>query len=366
MPRIVVDPDHLRQASARLQQATDELQQLGQRVNQAAGMLDWEVRQQADMGGEIARAHQLAQTLGGGAETLAHFLARKADAFAAADQQGGQGLGQISSTFNQMQQAWMQGSGGGYAFPYKQVGHVLELGQGASDTLSIHDLVQYGTAAGKVTEVAAKLAILYVVTGQLTHKNVTISLPFLPGKRFGINFKRLFKQYAGLKGGTTVIGKDNLTSKLVKPVITRITIASAVWSAGTDIYKYRNDPSKAGSAVAVDAAKVGVVWGAGMVGSTVGGAIGGAVGAGAGAVVGSIIPVAGTAAGGAVGGVIGETVGGVMGGAAASYYAGQAFDAEKDTMVNFVDHQIVQPIAHTLSSIAHIPSHGFGLGYLRW
>lgn len=129
MPRILVDPDQLRQIATRMHQATEQLHQLTHALNAAAGALDWDVRQRAGVDGEIARARHLVQSLADQADQLAQFLTRKAAAFAAADQQGVQSLGQITSTFTQMQEAWMQGVGALYGLP-AQAGNILALGAG--------------------------------------------------------------------------------------------------------------------------------------------------------------------------------------------------------------------------------------------
>ncbi|MDQ2806778.1 MAG: hypothetical protein M3Z04_07665 [Chloroflexota bacterium] len=290
-----------------MQAATDQLHQLAQAVSAAAGALDWEARHRAGVDGDIAQARQLAQTLAGQADTLAHLLARKADAFAAADQQGVQSLGPIHSAFTQIQQEWMQGVGARYAYPTATVNHLMQLGTAPNERVS--EVIPVGISAGALgialaTEIGKKTPILGPIVG--------------------------FASYA----------QD----------------AHAVGTAwGEDVAAYQG--THLASALVVDTALALTPTAVSTVAALGGGIVGEEVGVTAGMALGTVlipIPIVGTAVGGLVGGVIGTITGEVIGGAVGEIAGDWIKDQIEQTplheeAINTVD-RALQPAATTIYS----------------
>ena len=91
--RILVTPERLDDLSRQMTQAANELRDLEGRLGRALGGLDWQVRRQANVEGQVHAARRQAQNLAGEAEGLARFLTDRAAAFRQADAEGAQSLG---------------------------------------------------------------------------------------------------------------------------------------------------------------------------------------------------------------------------------------------------------------------------------
>jgi len=83
--RILVTPERLDDLSRQMTQAASELRDLEGRLGRALGALDWEVRQQANVEGQVHAARRQALALADEAEGLARFLTERAAAFRQAD-----------------------------------------------------------------------------------------------------------------------------------------------------------------------------------------------------------------------------------------------------------------------------------------
>lgn len=93
MVRILVIPERLENMSRQMAQAASSLRSIEGHLSRALGGLEWEVRQQANVEGQVNAARRQAQTLASEAERLARWLAERAQAFQQADQQGAEMLG---------------------------------------------------------------------------------------------------------------------------------------------------------------------------------------------------------------------------------------------------------------------------------
>jgi len=91
--RILVTPERLDDLSRQMTQAAGELRDLEGRLGRALGGLDWQVRRQADVEGQVHSARRQALALADEAGRLARFLSDRAAAFRQADEEGAQRLG---------------------------------------------------------------------------------------------------------------------------------------------------------------------------------------------------------------------------------------------------------------------------------
>jgi hypothetical protein len=91
--RIIVIPERLDDFSRQMSQAANELRDLEGRLGRALGGLDWQVRQQANVEGQVHAARRQALALADEAGRLARFLTDRAAAFRQADAEGAQSLG---------------------------------------------------------------------------------------------------------------------------------------------------------------------------------------------------------------------------------------------------------------------------------
>lgn len=103
MPRILVQPEYLRECSALLRQSASELQSIASHLGGALGGLAWEARRAAGVEGEWQHARSLAVHLATHAESLARYLDAKAQAFEQADYTSAANLAQVLGTFTQAQ-----------------------------------------------------------------------------------------------------------------------------------------------------------------------------------------------------------------------------------------------------------------------
>ncbi len=103
MTRILVNPERLRALGAELQRALNELRATEQRAVSAWNGLDWEARQRAGAENQVNLARQRADSLASQTETLARYLANKAQAFEEADRQGTQSISSVSRQWTQWQ-----------------------------------------------------------------------------------------------------------------------------------------------------------------------------------------------------------------------------------------------------------------------
>lgn len=88
MTRITVTPERLQELSVQFVHTRNDIQDIGDRLDSILGNLDWEVRQQEKVEGQVQSARQQARILAEQTEVLARHLAAKAQAFEQADQQG--------------------------------------------------------------------------------------------------------------------------------------------------------------------------------------------------------------------------------------------------------------------------------------
>jgi len=86
--RILVIPERLDDLSRQMTQAAGELRDLEGRLGRALGGLDWQVRQQATVEGQVRTAQHRARMLAESAERMARYLADKARVFREVDHQG--------------------------------------------------------------------------------------------------------------------------------------------------------------------------------------------------------------------------------------------------------------------------------------
>src|SRR5215210_3759328 len=87
MQRIILDPDRLRSLGSQLQQAAEQLRTLDGQLSSNFNNLDLELRQRANMDGQMAQVHSQAGNLAGQVEAMARGLTGKAQAFEEADRQ---------------------------------------------------------------------------------------------------------------------------------------------------------------------------------------------------------------------------------------------------------------------------------------
>jgi uncharacterized protein YukE len=99
MPRIQVVPEHLEGLSAQMFRAAGQLRDLEGRLGRALGGLDWQVRRQANVEGQVHAARRQALALADEAERLARFLTDRAAAFRQADAQSAQALEATTRSF---------------------------------------------------------------------------------------------------------------------------------------------------------------------------------------------------------------------------------------------------------------------------
>lgn len=87
MVRIIVVPERLLDLSHQFGQGAAQLREIEGRLGRALAGLDWAVRQQANVEGQVYHARSRARALAEGMEGLARFLAERAQAFQRADQE---------------------------------------------------------------------------------------------------------------------------------------------------------------------------------------------------------------------------------------------------------------------------------------
>jgi hypothetical protein len=85
MTRILVRPSDLQSLSLRLTQAVGELQATASRLRRAANSLDWDVRAEMAVGGQVDGALRLAANLARQGEATARYLSEQARAFTETD-----------------------------------------------------------------------------------------------------------------------------------------------------------------------------------------------------------------------------------------------------------------------------------------
>lgn len=99
MVRILVVPERLQGMSHQMAQVASFLRDLDGRLGRAVGGLDWEVRQQANIEGQVQAARSQARALAERAEAMARFLSERAAAFQQADADGVQHLGAVMTSY---------------------------------------------------------------------------------------------------------------------------------------------------------------------------------------------------------------------------------------------------------------------------
>lgn len=91
MVRILVAPERLYDLSRQMSQGAAQLRDIEGQLGRALGGLDWEVRQQADLEGQVRSVRQQASQLAEQAEAMARYLTERAGAFQQADAQSSAG-----------------------------------------------------------------------------------------------------------------------------------------------------------------------------------------------------------------------------------------------------------------------------------
>jgi uncharacterized protein YukE len=99
MVRIKVIPERLEDLAGRMSDTATQLRDLESRLGYALARLDWQVRQQANIEGQVHAARRQARALAGEAERLAQFLSERAQAFRQADEEGAQALEMTTLSF---------------------------------------------------------------------------------------------------------------------------------------------------------------------------------------------------------------------------------------------------------------------------
>jgi len=93
MVRILVTPEYLQSLSQQMSQSAGQLRDLAGRLGRALGGLDWQVRQRANVEGQVNTARRQALALADEAERLARYLNERASAFRQVDEEEAQRLG---------------------------------------------------------------------------------------------------------------------------------------------------------------------------------------------------------------------------------------------------------------------------------
>lgn len=96
MARILVQPEHLRDLAVQCRRQADDLRLELSRLGAALGSLDWQIREMAQVENTWHSARGRGYSLAEQAEALAHYLDRKAQAFADADNAGAAQFGQLA------------------------------------------------------------------------------------------------------------------------------------------------------------------------------------------------------------------------------------------------------------------------------
>lgn len=99
MARILVVPERLHELSHQMNQTASNLRNLDGHLGRALGSMDWQVRQQANVEGQVKAARGQARVLAEQAETMARFLSERATAFQQADAEGAQDLGAVTEPY---------------------------------------------------------------------------------------------------------------------------------------------------------------------------------------------------------------------------------------------------------------------------
>lgn len=92
MVRILVVPERLYELSRQMSQAANDLRSLDGHLGRVLGGMDWQVRQQANIEGQVQAARSQARALAERAEAMARYLSHKARLFGDADQQGAKAI----------------------------------------------------------------------------------------------------------------------------------------------------------------------------------------------------------------------------------------------------------------------------------
>lgn len=92
MVRILVVPERLYELGRQMSQAANDLRSLDGHLGRVLGGMDWQVRQQANIEGQVQAARSQARALAERAEAMARFLSERAQAFQEADSRSAQDL----------------------------------------------------------------------------------------------------------------------------------------------------------------------------------------------------------------------------------------------------------------------------------
>ncbi|HET6261503.1 MAG TPA: hypothetical protein VFG99_04610, partial [Chloroflexia bacterium] len=92
MPRIIVNPEQLRQLSTQLLQIAEQLRNIDGRLTNSYNNIEFEVQERGQIDGEVMQARSRANELIGLSDSLARRITGKVQAFEEADREGAAGL----------------------------------------------------------------------------------------------------------------------------------------------------------------------------------------------------------------------------------------------------------------------------------
>ncbi len=226
MVRILVVPERLHDLSRQMNQTAGQLHNLEGHLGRALGGLDWQVRQQTNVEGQVRAAQSRARALAEQAETMARFLSERATAFQQADAEG-------ASVLSVMTEAWRNTS-------VSIQDKILAIGQ------NMRRIIQLGEWLAPI--VAAPVIGLSLKPGTNYAGEVIINLPDWLRHIKGL---REFREMARLPGHFNHFKITNLPSHMLKwGVVFSAPIILKKWAE--DFTEYRG--TRLVSAMVVDAA----------------------------------------------------------------------------------------------------------------
>ena len=241
MPWIIrVQPEALQGLSRQLQQTARDLDGLAGRLGNAWRCLEWEARQRSGLEGQVDDVRVRARSLAGQADSMAQYLARKAQAFQSADEQGIEPVRSASQAFVETMRPWLEGPGTRYSVPWNQINSIIRTGEVIKGKVEDYVIPAFAAVA-----VAGSLRAGTSYAGQ-----VIINLPdWLRG------FKGLreIRELAGLNGFLTHCKFTSIPGQFLKFGLP-LSIPEIIAKWASDVGEYRGDGTRMASAMMVDAA----------------------------------------------------------------------------------------------------------------
>ncbi len=227
MTRILVVPERLHDLSRQMNQTASELHNLEGHLGRALGGLDWQVRQQANVEGQVRAAQGQARALAERAEAMARFLAERATAFQQADAEGASVLGAATEAYRRPASVSVQDR---ILTVNQEIRRVIRLGE-------------WLAPLGAATVIGLSLRPGMKYAGE-----VIINLPNWLKHIKGL---REFREMVMLPGHFNHFKAANLPSHMLKwGIVMSIPVIASKWM--TDFAEYRG--TRLVSAVVVDAA----------------------------------------------------------------------------------------------------------------